>query len=87
MEYVVTFRQQNGKEIKIVDRDNASNYMYFNIGDYVHCHHRKYLKYIEKYDKSKDLKLFCAACGHYNDVRDNYCEACDAPMLKGQSLR
>ena len=85
MEYVITIRRQDGGTKRIVDTDNASNYLYFNIGDHVRVHDTKYLKYIEKYDKSRDPELFCAACGSFNDARDNFCERCGAPMLKGRA--
>lgn len=84
-EYVTTIRRQGGEVKQLVDRDNASNYLYFNIGDRVRVHDTKYLKYIEKYDKSQDAELFCTACGSLNDARDHYCERCGAPMLKGQT--
>ena len=84
MAYVITIRRQDGGIKELVDRENASNYLYFNIGDHVRVHETKYLKYIEKYDKSHDDKLFCAACGSFNDARDNFCERCGAPMLKGR---
>lgn len=83
MEYVITIRRQDGGTKRLVSQDNAANYTYFNIGDHVRFHDKKYLKYLEKYDKSRDAELFCAACGTLNDARDNYCGRCGAPMLKG----
>lgn len=83
IEYVITVREKNGDTRCLVDKDNASRYLYFNVGDRIRFHSKKYLKYIEKYDKSRDLGLFCAACGSFNDSRDNYCERCGAPMFKG----
>ena len=85
MEYTITIRRQDGGVKRLVDADNAANYLYFNIGDQVRVHQTKYLKYIEKYDKSHDPELFCAACGSFNDARDNFCERCGAPMLKGRA--
>lgn len=83
-DYTVVFRLDDGGTREIVDRNDSANYKYFNVGDRVRMHKTKYVKYAEKYDKSRDSQLYCAGCGHLNDARDNYCDFCGAPMLKGR---
>lgn len=84
MEYVVVIRRQDGSEKRLTRQDDASDYRYFNIGEHVRFHDSKYLKFLEKYDKSRDTELTCPACHHRNDARDNYCLYCGAPMFKGR---
>ena len=40
----------------------------------------------EKYDKSKDSSITCAACGFYQDPRSTYCSACGCLLLKGKPV-
>lgn len=83
--YVISFRTQDGESRCMTYWDNSGGYRYLNIGDLVRVHRKKYLKYIEKYDKTQETKLSCAACGYPNDARNNYCELCGAPILKGRA--
>jgi rRNA maturation endonuclease Nob1 len=82
-QFIVNIRRADGKLKRIANDDNALLYIYFDVGDRVRIHNSAYLKYTEKYDKSRDAQLFCAACNTSNDVRNSYCELCGAPMLKG----
>ena len=57
---------------------------YYKIGDKIRLHNRPDLRAIEKFDKSKDEILFCPACAHINDTRDNFCRACGTPLVKSK---
>lgn len=85
MQYEIFFRTVDGGNRRMEYWDNAWAYRYLNVGELVRVHRKKYLKYIEKYDKTREADLPCAACGYPNDVRGNYCELCGAPLLKGRA--
>lgn len=55
-------------------------YNYYNVGDRVR-HHKGFLHY-EKYDKSKDSLILCAACTTFNDINLDKCKQCKCPLLK-----
>jgi heme/copper-type cytochrome/quinol oxidase subunit 4 len=84
-EYTVVYQRQDGKQIKHTSQ-NSNEYDTFQIGEHVHYHGGKYCKGLEKYDKSHDRVLNCIACGYGNDARNNYCERCGCPILKGQPV-
>ncbi|MHB1152588.1 MAG: hypothetical protein ACYCWE_06555 [Eubacteriales bacterium] len=81
-EYAVHVKTLNGKNIILTYKNDDTMYNYFNIGDRIR-HHGK-VKYIEKYDKSNDSIILCAACGYKSDIRADYCSACGCPLLKGR---
>lgn len=82
-EYVVYVRLREGKLHELKYNDHTL-YDYYSIGDHLHCHRKKNLRAVEKYDKSRDAILFCGACGRICDARADYCAACGCPLLKGQ---
>lgn len=79
-EYTVYFEGPNDEVHEITDENNDLLYNYYQKGDSVKYH--GFLKTIEKYDKSKDDIIFCAACADINDIKDNHCHRCNAPLLK-----
>ena len=81
-EYVLTVRLSDGKIKEKTDLDDDRYYGYFNIGDRIRNHQSRNVKYLEKYDKSQDEIVYCAACAYLNDIRGNYCQACGCPLLK-----
>ena len=82
----VLFVQLNNHKIKEVSfDDNPTQYAYYQIDDRLKNHQKKNLRALEKFDKSKDVILFCPSCAYMCDTRDNYCQACGSPLLKGTS--
>ena len=79
-DYILTFRTKEDKKKRIKRTDDASLYNYLREGEYVR--HIGRLRYIEKYDKSRDPYIPCAACGQNRDARDNFCGRCGAVLLK-----
>ena len=80
IEYTVKFAGPNGKEHEITTENNDLVYNYYNVGDVVKFH--GLLKTIEKYDKNHDKIIFCNACSDVNDISNDYCHRCKAPLLK-----
>jgi hypothetical protein len=80
MEYVVVIRGDNRKKYKISVRDDDTVFNYYQIGDKVR-HHGQLNSY-EKYDKSRDVIIFCNACGSLNNIEDDDCFRCKCPLLK-----
>jgi len=78
--YEYKVKRDNGKLYTHRTEDNSIVYNYFNIGDKVR-HHKGFGGY-EKYDKTKDLFLFCTACGSQNDISNDHCFRCKCPLLK-----
>ncbi|AFA50017.1 hypothetical protein [Acetobacterium woodii] len=78
---IIQLENHNIKELSFAD--NLTHYAYYNIGDRIKSHNKKNIHTIEKFDKSKDVILFCPSCGYLCDSRDNYCRACGSPLLKG----
>ncbi len=60
--------------------DTPGPYSYYHIGDRVR-HHKGFFFY-EKYDKSKDSHIMCAACMTFNDIGLDTCTRCKCPLLK-----
>jgi DNA-directed RNA polymerase subunit RPC12/RpoP len=81
--YTVHIRKRDGSLHRLTGRDDDREYAYYRIGEYVRYHGSKYLKYLEKYDKSGDEILFCASCKRANDIRNRFCEYCGSILLKG----
>jgi len=80
IEYVVTINNRNGELHQINVEDDDTLYNYYQVGDQVR--HHAGLNTYEKYDKSKDDIIFCAACASLNDINDDYCFRCKCPLLK-----
>lgn len=83
-EYAVIIKRQNGQVSQLTWEDSSRIYDYYRIGDYLRYHGNKYLRCFEKYDKTLDPVLYCAACGNERDARDNFCGKCGTILLKGK---
>ncbi len=79
--YVLKVRKNSGGVKKHKWRDIPGPYDYYSIGDKVR--HHKGFYYYEKYDKSRDIKILCAACLTMNDIGSESCSRCKCPLLKG----
>ncbi len=61
-------------------RNTPGLYDYYAVGDRVR--HHKGFYYYEKYDKSRDAQILCAACMTLNDISRDTCSRCKCPLLK-----
>ncbi len=80
IEYKVIIKNDQGKKYEITAEDDTTQYNYYQIGDRIR--HHAGLNSYEKYDKSKDSIIFCAACGTLNQIEADYCHRCKCPLLK-----
>jgi hypothetical protein len=80
LKYSVFIQGEDKKTREISAEDDDTVYNYYQIGDRVR--HHKGLNTYEKYDKSKDIIIFCNACASLNDINDDYCFRCKCPLLK-----
>jgi hypothetical protein len=80
MEYIVYIRADSGKTHRIRTEDDDTLFSYYQIGDRIR--HHAGLNSYEKYDKSKDTIIFCAACASLNKLEDEFCFRCKCPLLK-----
>jgi len=80
MLYTVHIKGKNGHEHILRSEDDSTVYDYYKIGDKVR--HHKGLNTFEKYDKTGDEVIFCNACASMNDINDDFCNRCGAPLLK-----
>jgi len=78
--YVLKIRKESGKLKTHRWRNTPGLYSYYNLGDKVR-HHKGFYMY-EKYDKSKDPKILCAACMAMVDAEKDKCPRCKCPILK-----
>ena len=84
--YTIFFRTDSGKKKSQVWRSHSSIYDYLKEGDRV-----RFLGNLgsqnafEKYDKSEDDRIPCAACGTMMDPRYDYCTVCGCILLKGET--
>ena len=78
--YAVHIKGENGHEQTLRSEDDSTVYDYYKIGDKVR--HHKGLNTFEKYDKTGDEIIFCNACASLNDIHDEVCHRCGAPLLK-----
>jgi hypothetical protein len=78
--YVVKVKKNNGgsKKHKFINLPGVYNY--YNEND--HVRHHKGFTYYEKYDKSRDAQIMCAACLTFNDINNENCSRCKCPLLK-----
>ena len=79
--YVIKIRKATGGLKKHKWRGITGPYSYYNVGDPVR--HHKGFEYYEKYDKSRDSQILCAACLTMNDIHLQNCKRCKCPLLKG----
>lgn len=80
MEYVIQIQKEDGSIKRHKWVDTPGLFDYYNIGDKVR-HHKGFF-YYEKYDKSKDTEIICAACNTFNDINLDACQRCQRPLLK-----
>ena len=78
--YEMRVRKDRGGVAKHKWRNLPGPYSYYNVGDRVR--HHKGFYYYEKYDKSKDAKIMCAACMSFIDIDKDVCPRCKCPLLK-----
>lgn len=78
--YVYKVQKENGKKVTHKSRTMPGLYSYYNVDDRVR-HHKGFM-YYEKFDKSKDDKILCAACLSMNDIKHDTCSRCKCPLLK-----
>lgn len=78
--YVMKIRKDSGGTKKHKWRDIPGVYDYYNVGDRVR--HHKGFSYYEKYDKSNDNQIMCAACMSFIDIDKDICPRCKCPLLK-----
>jgi hypothetical protein len=79
-EYTVIIRSDQGQKHVITVDDDDTLFNYYQIGDRVR--HHAGLNSYEKFDKSNDSMVFCAACASLNAIEDDVCFRCHCPLLK-----
>ncbi|AHM56334.1 hypothetical protein EAL2_c10360 [Peptoclostridium acidaminophilum DSM 3953] len=79
-EFTVFVRSDSGKKYVISVDDDDTLYNYFNVGD--RLRHHGGLNSYEKYDKTGDDIIFCAACATLCDIKEDTCYRCKCPLLK-----
>lgn len=80
MEYSVIIRSDDGKTHVIKVENDDTLYNYYIVGERLR-HHGKLNTY-EKYDKTGERVLFCAACASMNPIENECCFRCKCPLLK-----
>lgn len=80
MIYSVIIKKDSGGEHEISTENDDTLYRYYKEGDRVRRHGG--LKSFEKYDKSNDDIIFCAACATLCDINEEMCPRCHCPILK-----
>lgn len=80
----IIIQRDNGTKIELPFNVNPIQYEYYKIGDVIKKHNKPHLRALEKEDKRNDDILFCPSCAYLCDARDNYCQACGSPLLKGK---
>lgn len=79
-EFTVFVRSDSDKKYVISVDDDDTLYNYFNVGDRLRYHGG--LNTYEKYDKTGDDIIFCAACSTLCDIKEDTCYRCKCPLLK-----
>lgn len=82
--YTVNIRKDNGKRYRIKEINRKVRFDYFNEGDRVYAHQKKYIRYLEKYDKTQDEFIPCSACHSLRSPYENFCGRCGTKLLKGK---
>ncbi len=80
LEYSVFIRSDQGKRYVIRAKNDDTLYNYYRIGD--RLRHHAGLNSYEKYDKTGDRFIPCAACGTLCDMGADHCFRCKCPLLK-----
>ncbi len=78
--YVMKIKKDNGHTKKHKWRNIPGPYHYYRVNDRVR--HHKGFYYYEKYDKSHDIQIICAACNFFNEIELDACKRCKCPLLK-----
>lgn len=78
--YILKIKKDSGGTKKHKWRDIPGVFDYYNVGDKVR--HHKGFSYYEKYDKSNDTQIMCAACMSFQDIDKDICPRCKCPLLK-----
>lgn len=78
--YVLRVRKDSGGKKTHRWRNTPGLYGYYSVGDRVR--HHKGFSFYEKYDKSKDTQILCAACLSLQDISRDACARCKCPLLK-----
>lgn len=78
--YVLKIKKDSGGTKKHKWKDTPGLYNYYNLGDKVR--HHKGFSYYEKYDKSGDAQIMCAACMSFENIDKDICPRCKCPLLK-----
>jgi len=79
-EYRVHIQCDDGKMRYMADEFESPDFIGFEIGERLRYHWR--FHHYEHYDKSRLTHLNCVCCGKENAIQWDYCENCDAPLLK-----
>ncbi len=87
IDYELLVRNVNGSMRTHSLGSSEMLFSYYRVGDYIKCHGKPNLKGLEKYDKRFDAFTFCMKCGNSNDFRNNFCDACGSPILKGENIK
>ncbi len=77
--YSVFIKSDDGRLHEIRAENDNTLFNYFRVGDRVRHHGN--LNTYEKYDKSGDTVIFCAACASPNDINSDLCARCRCPLL------
>lgn len=80
MIYVIKIKKDSGGIKKHKWRNIPGLFYYYNVGDRVR-HHKGFL-YYEKYEKSGDGQIMCAACLAFTPADRDVCPKCKCPLLK-----
>lgn len=78
--YEIKVKKDSGGTKKHKTVNLPGLYDYYNVGD--RLRHHKGFQYYEKYDKSHDTQILCAACLSFNSIQDDVCKRCKCPLLK-----
>jgi hypothetical protein len=78
--YEIKIKKDSGGTKKHKTVNLPGLYDYYNVGDLVR--HHKGFQYYEKFDKSRDSQILCAACLSFNNIQDEACRRCKCPLLK-----
>lgn len=80
-EYVITIRDDKGKDHKEVEGPLIRSYNYLNVGERV-----RYLPQFpypfEKEDKAKDGEMICMFCSRKTSIYNICCQHCKNPVIK-----
>jgi hypothetical protein len=79
-EFIIKIKKDSGGTRKHKWIDQPGLFGYYNVGDRVR--HHKGFYYYEKYDKSRDSQIMCAACMAVMDISLDTCQRCHCPLLK-----